>query len=181
MGARDQKNRRTAILLSGVGLGMVALAFASVPLYQLFCQVTGYAGTPRIENTTPVAVETADRLITVRFDASVNSRLDWRFRPAQREIVVRPGEPQLAAYRAENLSSAPLTGTATFNVTPMKAASYFAKIECFCFTRQQLEPGQRAEMPVQFYVDPEILDDPDTRDVETITLSYTFFPVRDGT
>lgn len=178
--ATKNRNRRLAALLGGVGVGMVVLAFASVPLYRVFCQITGYAGTPRIESARPVAVGPAtERRLTVRFDASVNSRLAWRFRPAQKAMEVRPGEPQLAAYVAENLSGGPLTGTATFNVTPMKAAAYFAKTECFCFTEQRLAAGESADMPVQFYVDPEIWTDPETREVETITLSYTFFKARE--
>ena len=163
-----------ATVLLTVAGGMVGLAFASVPLYRLFCQVTGYGGTPRIgvEANGEVA---SDRTIAVRFDANVNQGLPWRFRPQEREITVRLGEPVLAYYVAENLSADPNVGTATFNVTPFKAAPYFVKIDCFCFAEQRLAPGEEVSMPVSFYVDPEIFDDPKTRDVRTITLSYTFF------
>ena len=165
----------TAAVLFGVVGGMVGLSFASVPLYQLFCQVTGYGGTP---NTRSVAVPAAvsDHEVTVRFDANVNSALPWRFKPGQREVRVRLGEETLIHYTASNLSDAPITGTATFNVTPYKAAQYFSKIDCFCFTEQKLSPGQEVAMPVSFYVDPALLDDVDARDVKMITLSYTFYP-----
>ena len=162
-----------AVLLSVAG-GMVGLAFASVPLYRLFCQVTGYGGTPRIAVIAKDAPAT-ERTITIRFDSNIGGGLPWRFQPEQRETTARPGEPILALYRAKNLSDTPMLGTATFNVTPFKAAPYFAKIDCFCFVEQRLAPGEEASMPVSFYVDPEIFDDPKTRDVRTITLSYTFF------
>ena len=168
-------NGRLVVVLVSVVAGMVGLAYASVPLYRVFCQVTGFAGTPRTENVAlPATV--SEGTITVRFDANVNSALPWRFRPAQKEITLRLGESGLAHYTAENLSDAPLVGTATFNVTPHKAAQYFAKVQCFCFTEQRLEPGQEASLPVSFYVDPAILEDPNARDVGTVTLSYTFFP-----
>ncbi len=165
----------TAAVLFGVVGGMVGLSFASVPLYKLFCQVTGYGGTP---NTESVAVPAAvsDHVVTVRFDANVNSALPWRFKPGQREVRVRLGEEALIHYTAMNISDAPITGTATFNVTPYKAAQYFSKIECFCFTEQRLAPGEEVAMPVTFYVDPALLDDVDARDVKMITLSYTFYP-----
>jgi cytochrome c oxidase assembly protein subunit 11 len=176
-----KRRRLTAFLLVGLVGGMVGLAFASVPLYRLFCQVTGYGGTPRVEAGAevgaPVGVEA---FITVRFDANVNSALPWAFEPEQRQVRVRLGESALAHYRARNLSASPVVGTATFNVTPFKAAQYFAKIDCFCFTEQRLEPGQEIPMPVSFYVDPAILDDPDAREVRTITLSYTFFRAEGG-
>ena len=173
-----RRNGRLVAVLVSVVVGMVGLAYASVPLYRVFCQVTGFAGTPRTDDVVlPATV--SERSITVRFDANVNSALPWRFRPAQKEVTLRLGEPGLAHYTAENLSDAPLVGTATFNVTPHKAAQYFAKVECFCFSDQRLEPGQRASLPVSFHVDPAILDDPNARDVATITLSYTFFPAGD--
>ncbi len=160
--------------------GMVGMAFAAVPLYQLFCQVTGFGGTPRTGVLdTPVAA--TDQTITVRFDANVNSTLPWKFRPAQKEMTVRLGETVLANFVASNPSAEPIVGTATFNVTPFKAGPYFSKVDCFCFTEQNLAPGQEGAMPVSFSVDPEIYADPGTRDVHTITLSYTFFrAVRDG-
>ncbi len=174
------KNRLTAVVLFTVAGGMVGLAFAAVPLYKLFCQVTGFGGTPKIAAQPPAAAPT-DRTITVRFDANVNPALPWRFRPEKTQITVRAGEPTLAYYRAYNLSDAPVTGTATFNVTPFKAGEYFSKIDCFCFTEQRLEAGEEVAMGVQFFVDPEIFNDPNTQDVTAITLSYTFYPVdKDG-
>jgi len=153
--------------------GMVGLSFASVPLYDLFCRVTGYGG------TTQVAAEASDtvsaRTVRVRFDSSVNSHLGWRFEPLQREMTLRLGETAVAYYRATNLESTVNTGTATFNVTPQKVGLYFSKIECFCFTEQQLDPGQSVDMPVTFYVDPEMDTEPNLDEVKTITLSYTFF------
>lgn len=174
MKTSGRKKTVTAAVLFGVVGGMVGLSFASVPLYKLFCQVTGFGGTPNTENVSvPAAV--SDHVVTVRFDSNVNSALPWRFKPGQREVRVRLGEETLIHYTAVNLSDAPITGTATFNVTPYKAAQYFSKIECFCFTEQRLAPGEEVAMPVTFYVDPAILDDVDARDVEKITLSYTFY------
>jgi cytochrome c oxidase assembly protein subunit 11 len=179
MAVPSNRNRRTGLVLFTVVIGMVALAFASVPLYRLFCEVTGFGGTPqRVEaGATPAAV--SDRVVTVRFNADVNSGLPWSFQPVQRAIQVKVGEPALAFYRATNHSERPVTGTATFNVTPDKAGSYFDKIECFCFTEQTLDAGQSVEMPVTFYVDPAILKDRGLDDVDTITLSYTFFRAAD--
>jgi len=174
MSGSGRRKTATAVVLFGVAGGMVGLAFASVPLYRLFCQVTGYGGTPNTENVAVPAGE-SDHIVTVRFDANVNSALPWRFKPGQREVRVRLGEETLIYYTAVNLSDAPITGTATFNVTPYKAAQYFSKIECFCFTEQTLAPGEEVAMPVTFYVDPELLDDVDARDVKMITLSYTFY------
>jgi cytochrome c oxidase assembly protein subunit 11 len=166
--------RITAIALFGVVAGMTGLAFASVPLYRLFCQVTGYDGTPRTENVAlPATV--ADAWVTVRFDANVNSALPWRFKPVQREVRVRLGEEVLVHYTATNLSDTPVTGTATFNVAPFMAAPYFNKVQCFCFSEQILAPGEEISMPVLFYVDPAMADDIDAREVKKITLSYTFF------
>ncbi len=166
------RNAATAGVLFAFVFGMVGLAYASVPLYKLFCQVTGYAGTPVVDKAAPTAV--SDRMITVRFDANVNAQLPWRFSPDQREMKVRLGETALATYTAKNVSAGAITGTASFNVTPFKAGPYFGKVDCFCFTEQVLAPGQEVSMPVSFYVDPEIFTDIDTQDVNTITLSYTF-------
>jgi cytochrome c oxidase assembly protein subunit 11 len=175
MNTSGRKRAVTAAVLFGVVGAMVGLSFASVPLYRLFCQATGYGGTPKTENVAaPAAI--SDHVVTIRFDANVNSALPWRFEPGQREVTLRLGEEALIHYTAENLSDAPITGTATFNVTPYKAAQYFSKIECFCFTEQRLSPGEEVAMPVSFYVDPALLDDVDARDVKTITLSYTFYP-----
>ncbi len=173
MAGRSSRNRAVAMLAVGVVAGMVGLAYASVPLYRLFCQVTGYGGTTQRAEAAGEVI--ADRKITVRFNADVNSRLPWRFAPEQREMTLAIGETGLAFYRATNRSAETVTGNATFNVTPFKAGPYFNKIQCFCFTEQTLEPGQSVDMPVTFFVDPAILEDPDLADVHTITLSYTFF------
>lgn len=174
MAGKRRNNRAFAVTLFTVAGAMVGLTFASVPLYRLFCQVTGFGGTPRV-GAEVKAVPESDKTITVYFDANVNASLPWKFRPVQRQVRVKGGETVLAFYRATNDSQGPLTGTATFNVTPYKAAIYFSKVDCFCFTEQRLEPGQVAEMPVSFFVDPAIFSDPDTLDVKSITLSYTFF------
>ena len=169
----ERRNAATGLVLAGVALGMVGMAFAAVPLYSLFCQVTGYGGTSQVAEAAPGAV--SERMITVQFDASTASGMPWKFKPVQREIKVRIGEEQLAFYRAHNPLNRAVMGTATYNVTPHKAGPYFSKIDCFCFTEQVLEPGQSVDMPVSFFVDPDILKDPGLDDVRTITLSYTFF------
>lgn len=177
--AKPKTHLITAFGAFGVILAMVCLTAASVPLYRLFCQVTGYGGTTQIaEDAVPGAVE---ETIQVRFDASIGDRLPWRFQPVEREIEIRIGEETLAFYRAVNMSDHPVVGSSTFNVTPHKAGPYFSKIECFCFTEQVLQPGEAVDMPVSFFVDPAILDDDDTRDLRTITLSYTFFMLEDET
>jgi cytochrome c oxidase assembly protein subunit 11 len=171
-----QKNVPTAVVLFSIAGGMVGLSFAAVPLYQLFCQVTGFGGTPKVAAAPLPTLVTSEKIITVRFDANVSPALPWAFAPQQRQVQVRAGVPMQVNYKALNLSDGPVTGTATFNVTPYKAGKYFSKIECFCFTEQRLAGGQEALMGVQFFVDPEIFNDINTRDVKTITLSYTFFP-----
>jgi cytochrome c oxidase assembly protein subunit 11 len=163
----------TATLLLGVIAGMVGLSFAAVPLYRLFCQVTGYGGTTQRAAAAPGAVP--GRLITVRFDAEVNPDLPWKFEPEQGSIAVKVGEPATAFYKATNLSQESVIGQAVFNVTPLKAGLYFDKIQCFCFTEQRLAPGESEDMPVTFFVDPDILKDRNLDDVATITLSYTFY------
>lgn len=152
---------------------MLAFAYASVPLYRLFCQKTGFGGTTQVAPA-PSSFMT-DRYITVRFNADVHRDLLWTFKPMQVQMRVRVGENALAFYESENLTDSPITGMATYNVTPDKAGIYFQKIACFCFEEQTLQPRQKVVMPVQFYVDPEILKDPRAKDVQTITLSYTFF------
>ena len=171
-----RRNGRTAALATLLVFAMVGLAFASVPLYRLFCQVTGFAGTTQVaaESATPGAV---GRMISVRFDANTARALPWRFGPVDTHRNVAIGARNIALYTARNLSDRPVIGTATFNVTPSQAGRYFTKIQCFCFTEQRLAPGQEVQMPVVFFVDPAILDDPDARDISEITLSYTFYPV----
>lgn len=173
------RNRATAVAAGTVIVAMVGLTAASVPLYRLFCQVTGYGGTTQRAETAPTAVATVP--VQVLFNADVAPGLPWRFRPLQRQLEVLPGEQRLAFYEAENRADEPVVGTAAFNVTPHKAGIYFHKLACFCFEQQTLEPGQRVEMPVSFFVDPAILDEPSTRDVRQITLSYTFFIDREAT
>jgi cytochrome c oxidase assembly protein subunit 11 len=167
------RNRRLALVLGGTVFGMVGLAYASVPLYQLFCQVTGYGGTTRVATVAPGPV--SDLEIDVTFNADTARDLAWQFVPLQGRVTVRAGESALAFYRADNLGDTPIVGSATFNVTPQVAGAYFNKIDCFCFEEQYLEPGASAELPVQFFVDPAIADDPDTAGIRTITLSYTFY------
>ena len=169
------RNRGTALICVALAVGMVTLSFAAVPLYRLFCQVTGFGGTT--QRAEAVAGPVLDRTMAVRFDANVGSGLPWDFKPVARQIEVKVGEQAQAAYRVTNRSDRASTGTATFNVSPPLAGAYFVKIECFCFTEQMLEPGQSVDMPVIFYIDPEIAGDRDVADLGTITLSYTFYPV----
>jgi cytochrome c oxidase assembly protein subunit 11 len=169
-------NNRTALTMALVGLGMLALAFASVPLYRVFCQVTGYGGTTQRADTAPGA-DVAEGKIGVRFDANINSALPWKFEPEQERVRVVPGARTKIFYRATNMVARPTTGQAVFNVTPISAGKYFSKIECFCFTEQTLKGGQSVDMPVIFFVDPKVRQDPDTKDIDEITLSYTFYPV----
>jgi cytochrome c oxidase assembly protein subunit 11 len=154
---------------------MVGMAFAAVPLYRLFCQVTGLAGTTQRADAAPDAAIARD--IAVRFDANVGNGLGWSFRPLTRSVGIKVGEVGEAVFVAENRTGQPTTGTAVFNVTPLEAGAYFNKIACFCFDEQTLEPGERLEMPVTFFVDPAIAEDCDMDSVRTITLSYTFYPV----
>jgi cytochrome c oxidase assembly protein subunit 11 len=170
---RRRRNRITVLALLGIIGVMVGLDIASVPLYRLFCAVTGYNGTTQRAEEAP-ATEVKDRLVTVRFDANTSPELGWKFEPPA-PVQLHPGEERTVAYRAENISREPLTGTATYNVTPAKVGLYFAKIQCFCFTRQHLDPSESKELTVTFFVDPDIATDPNTRDVDTITLSYTMF------
>ena len=171
----ETPRRHTVMALSLVGLvaAMVGLSFAAVPLYRLFCQATGYGGTP--QRADKGADQVLDRTITVRFDGNVDPALPWRFAPEQRTMEVKIGETALAFFKATNRTEAPVTGTAIFNVTPEQAGLYFTKIECFCFTEQTLAAGASAEMPVTFFVDPKIVDDADTKNIDEITLSYTFY------
>jgi cytochrome c oxidase assembly protein subunit 11 len=157
---------------------MIGLGFASVPLYRLFCQVTGFGGTTqRVSEEQAAAVKATGDVISVRFDANTDRGMPWQFRPEQVTQEVTLGGRRMAIYVARNDSDQPVTGTATFNVEPQAAGKYFNKVQCFCFTEQTLQPHQEVRMPVIFFVDPKIKDDPDARNIEQITLSYTFYPV----
>lgn len=177
---RDRRNRRTMLAAVGVGVAMLALGFASVPLYRIFCEQTGFGGTTqRAEAATAVPVATGHTM-SVRFDSNVAPGMPWRFHPERPTQTVTVGARSMAVFIAKNMSDKPVTGTAAFNVTPTQAGAYFTKIQCFCFTQQTLKPGQEVRMPVLFYVDPKIIDDPDNKDTQQITLSYTFYPVEQG-
>jgi cytochrome c oxidase assembly protein subunit 11 len=162
-----------ALSLVGLVAGMVGMSFAAVPLYRMFCQVTGYGGQPQRADKAPG--EVLDRTIRVRFDANVDGALPWTFAPVQQTMDVKIGETALAFFKASNRTSAPVSGTAIFNVAPELASRYFTKIECFCFKQQTLAAGQTVEMPVTFFVDPKIVEDEDTKGMYEITLSYTFY------
>lgn len=163
---------------------MLGLAFASVPLYRLFCQVTGFGGTPQVRGAAPALTQTTPQNIgrpfKIEFNADVDPHLPWQFHPEGRDVSVHTGRPFLIYYQAKNMGQTPIVGTATFNVTPLKAARYFHKIQCFCFKEQQIQPGASKRFPVSFYVDPTILKDPFMDDVTSITLSYTFFQKKQG-
>ncbi len=169
----DNRKIRVAVLCAGMTVAMLGMSYAAVPLYQLFCQVTGYAGTTQRADDTSGNV--LDRTIIVRFDANIDNRLDWDFAPKQRDVTLPIGAKTQVMYRAENKGTSGSFGTATFNVSPPQAGAYFNKIECFCFTEQYLAAGEAMDMPVVFFVDPEIVDDPLLKDLDAITLSYTFF------
>ena len=184
MSPTDTKNRRTLMIIAALVVGMIGVSYLSVPLYQLFCQVTGWSGTPgrysaedRAElSELPVGV---GRMFTVRFDANTNPQVPWRFEPVAGSLQAEVGQQYLAYYRATNLADVATSGTATFNVTPLKLGQYFVKMDCFCFTEQTLAAGESVEMPVSFYIDPAIAEADILDDVETITLSYTFFPFKE--
>lgn len=180
MNGPSRRDRILAFVLVGFVGAMVAASYAAVPLYRVFCQVTGFGGTTQVSKAAPTDIPAAakDRLVSVRFDGNVNSQLPWSFEPAQREVTVKLGEQTLAFYRAKNLSDKPITGTAAFNVSPPIAGAYFDKIACFCFTEQTLQPGETVDMPVSFFIDPEVVKDREMDGV-TITLSYTFYRAKD--
>lgn len=166
------RNSKTVMSLIGVIVFMGGLAWASVPLYDWFCRVTGYGGTTNIADAGSDVI--LDQMITVRFDANTAREMPWEFRPVVQEMEIRLGETGMVFYEAFNPTDEPIAGTASYNVTPFTAGYYFSKIECFCFQQQVLEPGERIEMPVTFYVDPSILEDEEAADTRAITLSYTF-------
>lgn len=174
MTALAQRNGRTALTMALLVLAMVGLAFASVPLYRAFCQLTGFGGTPLRASEAPGAVAGE---VGVRFDANIHPGLPWRFEPVQTTVRIKPGARIQMSYTAQNLSARASTGEAVFNVSPDATGKYFRKIECFCFTEQTLAPGQKVDMPVTFFVDPAFATDPTTRHIDEITLSYTFYPV----
>jgi cytochrome c oxidase assembly protein subunit 11 len=174
----SRRNRKAAILALCFAVGMLGMGYAAVPLYRIFCEATGFGGTTmKVSEADAAAIAVTDKQITVRFDSNVSSALPWRFKPENPTEKITIGARDMAAFEAENLSSKPVSGTATFNVTPVQAGRYFAKVQCFCFTEQTLQPGEKVRMPVIYYVDPAILTDPDTKDIEEITLSYTFYPL----
>ena len=171
--ALARKNRRLAVAATLTVAGMAGLSFAAVPLYDMFCRATGYNGTVQVGG--PAAPGAVARQVTVRFAANTHPSIPWRFEPGEGPITLHLGEQGMAFYRASNPTSTPIEGTATYNVTPEVVGRYFHKVACFCFEAQTLEPGQSAEMPVMFWVDPRMAEDPNTRDIRTITLNYTFF------
>ncbi len=173
MALSHKRKRMMLVVLGGVACGMVGLSFAAVPLYDLFCSVTGFGGTTQTADAAPA--EVGNRVMAVQFNSDVSNDVPWRFKPSQREVELRVGEVGLAFYTAINESNNTILGSATFNVTPPKAGIYFSKIDCFCFEEQVLRPGESAELPVTFFIDPDIVNDRDMDDVTTITLSYTFF------
>ncbi len=168
-----RRNRRTVIAAFSAVAGMVGVSFAAVPLYTLFCRVTGYGGTPMIGG--PAAPGAGQQVITVRFDANTQPNLPWRFVPAAASQRLHVGEEGVAFYRARNLGDAPSTGISAYNVTPEVVGRYFHKTACFCFEEQTLAPGQEVDMPLAFWIDPRIAEDPNTSGIRTITVSYTFF------
>ena len=174
-------NLKTAMMAGAMAIGMVGMGFAAVPLYRIFCQVTGFGGTTmRVDEAQAATIKPITEQITIRFDAN-HRGLPWEFKPERPTERVNIGAREMAIYLAKNNSDKPVTGTATFNVSPAQAGQYFSKIQCFCFTEQTLKPGEEVRMPVLFYVDPAIMNDPDAKDIKEITLSYTFYPVdQDG-
>ncbi|MFK7867697.1 MAG: cytochrome c oxidase assembly protein [Roseobacter sp.] len=167
--------RKTLAQTVGLVVVMGGLAWASVPFYDWFCRVTGFGGVTGVSDVAPEDV--LDQTVTVRFDGSLNNHMAWEFKPVVREMEVQIGETGLAFYEAYNPTDRPIAGSASYNVTPYQAGSFFNKIQCFCFEEQVLAPGERVQMPVTFYVDPEIVDDRDGKFIHTITLSYTFYEI----
>jgi cytochrome c oxidase assembly protein subunit 11 len=170
-----RRHRAIALWCAVLVVAMVGASYAAVPLYRLFCQVTGYDGTPR--RSTQPSDRVVERTVTVRFDGNVAPGLPWRFEPTQNTMTVKLGENAVATYRATNTSDRRIVATATYNILPEIAASYFNKVQCFCFTEQALEPGETAELALSFFIDPEIVGDKDARGVTHVTVSYTFYPV----
>ncbi len=170
---------RTGLLAAGFAVSMGGVGYAAVPLYRMFCQATGFGGTTQRANGDAPGAVKSGKTISIRFDANHSPELPWEFKPEQSVEKVAVGARDMTFFSAKNLASYPVTGTATFNVTPTQAGKYFNKIQCFCFTQQTLTSNKQVRMPVVFFVDPAILTDPGTKDIEEITLSYTFYPVDD--
>jgi cytochrome c oxidase assembly protein subunit 11 len=168
-------NRAVMVACLAFVLSMVGMAYAAVPIYQLFCQVTGYGGTTQRAEAAPQSI--LDKKVNVRFDANVGEGLPWDFEPVQREVTVRLGETMQVAYRVTNRSSEPVHAQALFNVTPQSAGAYFNKVECFCFTETVLKPGETAELPIVFFIDPAYVKSKELKNIHTLTLSYTYFPI----
>ena len=171
----DKKIKFTAFLVVSIIVGMISLSYAAVPLYDLFCRTTGFGGAPVAKKDIINNKNINNIDIKMQFNSDVAGGLEWKFLPVERQKIVKTGNNTLVFYKAKNLSNNKITGVATFNVTPLKIGKYFSKIDCFCFEEQTLESGEEVEMPVSFYIDPEIANDPNTKEVKTITLSYTFF------
>jgi len=169
---KQHKNRNLVILLTIIPLVMLSLSFAAVPLYNLFCRVTGFGGVTQVAEE--ASTEILDRIVEIRFDGSLEKGMPWTFKPEQHTMKLRIGETGLAFYDAYNPTDKTIAGTASFNVFPYSAGAYFTKIDCFCFTMQVLKPGERVKMPVTFYVDPDMVNDEDAKHINSITLSYTF-------
>jgi cytochrome c oxidase assembly protein subunit 11 len=178
MNAQAHKNNRIGVLALAGAFGMAGMAYASVPLYKMFCQVTGFGGTPMWSDQIPQVI--LKNKVTVRFDANTDAGLPWRFSPVMGQDTIKIGQNAMAFYTAENMSDKPITGTATFNVSPDIAGQYFSKVQCFCFTEQVLQPGEKITLPVSYFVDPKIMDDKYARNIKEITLSYTFYRSEDG-
>lgn len=173
----QRRKRRTLLSVAMMATGMLCLGFAAVPLYRLFCETTGFAGTTQRGTGADVRAVTG-KTVSIRFDSNVSPGMPWKFHPEVEIQKVTIGAKNIAFFVARNLSDKPVTGQASFNVSPDQAGRYFTKIQCFCFTEQTLKPGEEVRMPVLYYVDPKFLDDADDRDVQEITLSYTFHPIR---
>lgn len=182
----EDRNKRTMLFGFGMALAMLGMGYAAVPLYNLFCRVTGFGGTTQVasesdaELAEQMAASAGGVTYSIRFDANTSRNMPWDFRPVQVTDTVAIGQRDMAFYTARNNSSVPITGTATFNVEPEQAGRYFNKIQCFCFTEQTLQPGEEIRMPVLYYVDPAALEDPNMEGVEQITLSYTFHRASEG-
>ena len=174
---QNKQNKKVAIIVVSIIFSMVGLTYAAFPLYDLFCRVTGYGGTPKQVDESSENV--GSRNFTVRFNSDIAKDLNWEFNPVQKQVNVKTGENKLIFFEAYNPTDKPITGVATYNITPERAAYHFSKVQCFCFEKQTLQPGERVQMPVSFYIDPEIEEDKDVGNLDTVTLSYTFFKSKD--